>query len=150
MHTQEVQEVTVTALSSKVVIKFISSFWGRGNFCQSRHFVRVCEWVCVSVCLPAPSSWMLRDCVWSRFGQLSTFQKDLSPAAGKKRSEDRNWCVEWMRGRSLVIFVRNNLWRLNIFEEKKKELCVWVVLWGVKGRGCAFFLPFDLHSCTYG
>lgn len=30
--------------------------------------------------------------MWSRFGQLSTFQKDLSPAAGKKRSEDGNWC----------------------------------------------------------
>ena len=43
MHTQDVQGVAATALSSKVVIKFISSFWGRGNFCQSRHFVRVCE-----------------------------------------------------------------------------------------------------------
>lgn len=63
---------------------------------------------------------MLRDCVWSRFGQLSTFQKDLSLAAGKKRSEDRNSCL-WSGWPHLLLcffFFFNVLYGMNIFKEK--------------------------------
>lgn len=68
MRTQDVKEVTIIALRGKVVIKFISSFWGRGNFCQSRHFVRVC--VCVHECVSACPQQLnaQRLCVWSPLG----------------------------------------------------------------------------------
>lgn len=95
MRTQDVKEVTVIALRGKVVINFISSFWGRGNFCQSRHFVRVCVCMCVHECVSACPQQLnaQRLCVWSLLGQLSTFQKDWSPTARKKWSEDRISCL---------------------------------------------------------
>lgn len=83
---------------------------------------------------------MLRDCVWSRFGQLSTFQKDLSPAAGKKRSEDGNPCLRSGEAAHLCFFLSETTYEDLKILRGKKELCVWVVLWGVRGRGRAFFL----------
>lgn len=60
--THDVPGVTVTALGRKVVIKFISSFRGRGKFSSKPPFcarvrecacVRVCVYMRVCVCLPA-------------------------------------------------------------------------------------------------
>lgn len=60
---QVVKGVTVNVLRNKVVIKFISSFWCRGTFCQCRHFVRVCVCVCVCVCLPPAVEYTETVCV---------------------------------------------------------------------------------------
>jgi len=76
---------------------------------------------------------MLRGCVWSRFGQLSTFQKDLSPAAWKKRSEERSWCL-WSGQAAhsvllvvvddiavvvVVVSIRNNFMKTEHLKEKQ-------------------------------
>lgn len=89
---------------------------------------------------------MLRLCVWSPLGQLSTFQKDWSPAARKKRSEGEEFLfVEWM-GLLIVIFVGGGgeFTKAEIFQGKT-ELCVWVVLRGGYGKeALLFFPPFPL------
>lgn len=93
---------------------------------------------------------MLRDCVWSRFGQLSTFQKDLSPAARKKWSEDRNLCL-WSgyAMHSLVLFCFPK--KMGFFLRKNGTLRMGGALGG-KGKGLCFFssslFSFDPHSCT--
>ena len=59
---------------------------------------------------------MLRDCVWSRSGQLSTFQKDLSPAAGKKRSDGQDPVfVERTGTTHLLLFL--SLFKKTTYEE---------------------------------
>lgn len=57
--------------------------------------------------------------------------------------------VEWM-GLLIVIFVGGGGFTKAESFQGKTELCVWVVLRGVRERGSAFFLSFDPHSSTWG
>lgn len=151
MHAHNVPEVTVTALRRKVVIKFISSFRGRGNFWQSRHFVRecVCVWVCVRVwvyvCVCLPPAVERSETVCGPLLDSSQFSKKICLWLQGKSGARTGICG--VDGTLTFDFLKIKHRQSDIFFfflREKTELCVWVVLWEVWGRGSAFFFlsPF--------
>lgn len=127
-NAQDVKEVTVIGLRREVVIKFISSFWGRGNFCQSRHFVRVCvrAWVCV--CLPPAVECSETVCVVPSWTALNFPKRLVSGCKEKVERGEEFLFVEWM-GLLIVIFVgrgkKRSLQRLKLFKEKRNCVYGW-------------------------
>lgn len=157
--THDVPELTVTALGRKVVIKFISSFSGqRENFVKAAILcvsVRACVYMCVCAC-PQQLSALERLCVWSPFGQLSTFLKDLSPAAGKKWSRRGN---RRFHSELLVRFSQSVFFFFFFFKDitpppsdsfgrsGDRAVCTGGALWAM-GKGLCFslsFSPLPLH-----
>lgn len=92
---------------------------------------------------------MLRDCVCGPLLDSSQLSKKTGLRLQGKSGARRGILVCGVDGPPNCYFC----WGEKEFTKAesfrgKTELCVWVVLGGVRERGSAFFPSFDPHSCT--
>lgn len=112
-------------------------------FCQSRHFVSVCE--CVSACLPPAV-----ECSKTVCGPVldsSQLSKKICLWLQGKGGVRTGTCVCGMDGpnisfKNLLFFQRDSFYSLSIY--KKQGTTLMGGAWGVRGRGCPFSSPFPL------